>query len=99
MRPAGWVPPARRSCVPAAPQCGVSSRVHYEGAFESARSKSGVVADHGWSKLCSYLADARLAPDPWPIGGASARFEAYAMGVPSVHMAVRFDEASWGRPQ
>ena len=88
------------SCIDrAARRHGVASRVHYEGAFESARSHSGIVADHGWRKLRSYLADARLAPDPWPIGGASSRFEAYAMGVPSVHMAVRFDEASWGRPQ
>jgi len=60
----------------AAREYGVASRVHYEGAFDSARSNLGIVADHGWSRLCSYLADARLAPDPWPIGGAWARFEA-----------------------
>lgn len=83
----------------AARRYGVASRVHYEGAFDSSRSSSGGVPDPGWHKLRSYLGDARLAPDPWPIGGASARFEAYAMGAPSVHMGVRFDRDSWGRPQ
>src|SRR5207247_9553140 len=77
----------------------VEDRVHYAGAFDATRSTTGAVVDPGWTRLKSYLADARLAPDPWPVGGASARFEAFAMGVPSVHMAVRFDEASWGRPQ
>ena len=83
----------------AAARYGVGPRVHYEGSFDAARSSSGAVEESGWRKLRSYLADARLAPDPWPIGGASSRFEAYAMGTPSVHMAVRFDQASWGRPQ
>lgn len=52
-----------------------------------------------WRRLVSELSTARLAPDPWPIGGGCSRFEAYAAGVPSVHLGVRFDPASWGRPQ
>jgi hypothetical protein len=83
----------------AAKRFSVAPRVHYEGAFDASRSSRGTIEDTGWSKLRGFLAAARLAPDPWPVGGASARFEAFAMGAPSVHMAVRFDEASWGRPQ
>lgn len=78
---------------------GVAARVHYEGVFDSTRSEGGVVADAGWQRLCRFLGDARLAPDPWPVGGGSSRFEAFAMGVPSVHMGVRTDPASRGRPQ
>ena len=78
---------------------GVEERVHYAGTFDATRSATGTVLDPGWTRLKSYLADARLAPDPWPVGGASARFEAFSMGVPSVHMGVRQDPASWGRPQ
>ena len=78
---------------------GVSARVHYEGQFVSTRNADGCVDDPGWSKIRGYLGRARLAPDPWPIGGGSARFECYALGVPSVHMGVRFDRASWGRQQ
>jgi hypothetical protein len=83
----------------AARRSGVTSRVHYDGAFASSRTESGIVSDAGWARLCGYLAQARLAPDPWPVGGASARFEALAMGVPSVHMGMRTDPESWGRPQ
>jgi hypothetical protein len=77
----------------------VAARVHYEGAFDSSRSGGGAVADPGWARLCEFLSDARLAPDPWPVGGGSSRFEAFAMGAPSVHMGVRFDAESWGRSQ
>ena len=78
---------------------GVSGRVHYEGQFASTRNADGCVDDPGWSKIRGYLGRARLAPDPWPIGGGSARFECYVLGVPSVHLGVRFDPASWGRRQ
>jgi hypothetical protein len=78
---------------------GVASRVHYEGSFSGTRGAHGVRDEPGWEKLVDYLQRARLAPDPWPIGGGAARVEAYAAGVPSVHLAVRFDKASWGRRQ
>jgi hypothetical protein len=78
---------------------GVTARVHYEGQFRADRSPDGTVADPGWYRLLSFLRDARLAPDPWPIGGGCSRLEAYIMGVPSVHMAVRFDVAALGKPQ
>jgi hypothetical protein len=83
----------------AARRHGVAPRVHYEGSFSGARGPEGIRDDPGWEKLVGYLRRARLAPDPWPIGGGAARVEAYAAGVPSVHLAVRFDEAAWGRRQ
>jgi hypothetical protein len=83
----------------AAARHGVAGRVHYEGAFSGLRGADGSRDDPGWEKLLGYLRRARLAPDPWPIGGAAARVEAYAAGVPTAHLAVRFDEASWGRRQ
>lgn len=83
----------------AARRHGVASRVHYEGSFSGTRGPEGTRDDLGWEKLVAYLGRARLAPDPWPIGGGAARVEAYAAGVPSVHLAVQFEEASWGRRQ
>lgn len=78
---------------------GVEARVHYEGQFDSTRDASGNVADPGWIRMVSYLKRARLSPDPWPLGGASSRFETYALGVPSVSIALKVDPSSWGRPQ
>lgn len=78
---------------------GLTSRVHYEGRYSGVRSKDGLLDDPGWARLVGHLARARLAPDPWPMCGASSRVEAYAMGVPSVHLGTRFDRGSWGRPQ
>ncbi|MGQ0732047.1 MAG: hypothetical protein ACT4QD_00150 [Acidobacteriota bacterium] len=78
---------------------GVAARVHYEGSFDPSRSRGGAVQDPGWRRLKDHLSQARLAPDPWPVGGASSRFEAFALGAPSVHLGVRMDPASWGRPQ
>ena len=83
----------------AARRHGVGDAVHYEGAFSGVRGADGSRDDPGWQKLLGYLRRARLAPDPWPIGGAAARVEAYAAGVPTAHLAVRFDEAAWGRRQ
>jgi hypothetical protein len=77
---------------------GVGARVHYEGTFSAMRNADGVIDDAGWLRLLDLLKRARLAPDPWPVGGASSRFEAYVMGVPTVHMGLRTDPASWGRP-
>lgn len=77
----------------------VGGQVHYEGHFSAVRDEAGKVDAAGWNRSLDLLRRARLAPDPFPIGGGSARYEAYAMGVPSVHMGVCFDPAAWGRPQ
>jgi hypothetical protein len=82
-----------------AARVGLGGRVEYAGSFSPRRAAGGSVAEEGWSRLRGYLDRARLAPDPWPLGGAAARVEAFAAGVPSVHLAVRFDRASWGRRQ
>ena len=78
---------------------GIEQRVHYEGSFSSKRDGEGRITDRGWHRVCTLLGEARLAPDPWPVGGASARFEAYALGAPTVHMGLRIDKRSWGEPQ
>lgn len=66
---------------------GLAGRVHYEGEFSAVRSADGGFTDAGWLRLQGLLARARFAPDPFPIGSGSARFEAYMLGAPSVHMA------------
>ena len=78
---------------------GVGERVRVLPPFGAMRDASGAVADPGWLALKDLLSRARLAPNPWPVGGGSSRFEAYALGTPTVHMGVRFDPESWGRPQ
>jgi hypothetical protein len=83
----------------AAASAGVADRVEYLGFFSAVRGDDGELPDPGWQKLVDHLQRARLAPDAFPLGGGSSRFEAYATGVPSVHLAVRFDEDAWGRPQ
>jgi hypothetical protein len=84
----------------AASRAGVRGRVDYRGEFSIYRSEEGDSRhDAAWLDLRDHLLRARLAPDPWPIGGGTSRAEAYAFGVPGAHMRVRFDESSWGRPQ
>lgn len=78
---------------------GAASQASYEGQYNATRDASGRIGDPGWARVVAALERSRLAPDPWPYPGASARFEAFCMGVPSVHLAVRDDTASWGRPQ
>src|SRR5581483_9652923 len=78
---------------------GVAGRVHYEGAFSAMRGDDGTISDPGWRRVVDYLGRARLAPDPWPMIGWSARFEAMMLGAPTVHLGVRTDSRSWGRPQ
>jgi hypothetical protein len=92
---------ARARIEAAALQHGVGGRVHYEGAYSIARrgADGRGVADEGWQRLLGHLARARLVPDPFPIPGGASRLEAYAMGVPVAHMALRTDRESWGRPQ
>jgi len=78
----------------------VAPRVHYEGAFALVRTPDGdAIADTGWNHLLELLRRARLAPDPWPLGGGQSRLEAYLLGVPAAHMGVRFDAAAWGTRQ
>lgn len=83
----------------AAERRGVGARVHYEGEFRVSRNAEGEVDDPAWLRLADLLGRARLAPDPWPLGGASSRIEAYAAGAPVVHMGIRTDRPSWRRPQ
>lgn len=70
----------------------VGPRLRYEGAFSPVRGPDGSVVDPGWEKLRGLLFRARLAPDPFPICGATSRVEAFGAGVPSPHLAVRFGE-------
>jgi hypothetical protein len=65
----------------------LSSRVHYQGEFSSLRNADGVVDDPRWKIVEELLRRARLAPDPFPVGSGSARFEAYLLGAPSPHMS------------
>jgi hypothetical protein len=73
----------------AAAQRGMQHRVQYEGEFSSVRDADGRVSDPRWAYVQTLLQRARLAPDPFPIGSGSARFEAYLLGAPSVHMGIR----------
>ena len=78
---------------------GLLSRLRYEGHFSATRNAAGEVAGEGWDALVSRLGQARLAPNPFPLGGGSSRYEAYALGAPAPHLGVRFDREMWGRPQ
>lgn len=83
-----------------AAESGVGSRVQYDGAFSGSRNlETGVLDEPGWLRLVDHLARARLAPNPWPLGGASARVEAYLSGTPAPHLGVRDDPESWRKPQ
>jgi hypothetical protein len=73
---------------------GAAGRAHYDGSFEPARDPDGRVAEPGWERLVGHLRRARLAPNPWPVGGGSARVEAYLLGAPTVHMALGPEGAS-----
>jgi hypothetical protein len=83
----------------AAARHGVASRVHYEGAFSSVRDGTGAIVDAGWSRMRELLSRARLAANPWPLGGGSARIEAYAAGLPCPGIRLSFEESAWNRPQ
>lgn len=77
----------------------VSGQFHYEGAFRLTRNAQGEVDDPSWLHVIDLLGRARLAPDPWPLGGGYSRVEAYLAGAPVVHMGIRTDRSSWRRPQ
>lgn len=83
----------------AAGRRGVEGRVVYEGAFSYVRGASGEIEDPKRTQMFEHLRTARLAPNPFPTGGGSSRVEAYGSGAPSVHMALRDDPQSWGKPQ
>ncbi|MCJ7530012.1 MAG: hypothetical protein MUO64_03130 [Anaerolineales bacterium] len=74
-----------------AKHAGVISRCHYLGYLSPKTDDQGNVIHPDWFKQVSYMKRARLYPDPFPLGGGAARFEAYLTGIPSVHMGVRFD--------
>jgi hypothetical protein len=78
---------------------GVSSRVHYDGVFSAMRDENGDVTDPGWHRLIGHLEQARLAANPWPIGGGSSRVENYILGVPCIAIRARVDRESWNRTQ
>jgi len=77
----------------------VADRVHYDGEYSGVRGDDGELDDPGWARLVALLQRARFAPNPWPMGGASALIETYASGVPTAHMSVRTDSSAWGRRQ
>lgn len=70
---------------------GLADRVHHRGVAGFARDQHGELQRDTFADLRDLLQRARLWPDSFPIGGGSARFEAYAAGVPSVHMAPTAD--------
>lgn len=78
---------------------GVENRAHYLGRPIINRGTDGNIVVSEWEKAYSLLLRARLWPDTWPTPGGAARVEAYAAGLPSIHMGVRFDKASWGKRQ
>lgn len=80
-------------------QRALGPRVSYEGSFLPHRGPSGHVEDPGRGRMLAHLRTARLAPNPFPMGGGSSRAEAYGSGTPSIHLGLRTDPASWGRPQ
>lgn len=63
---------------------GLQSQVSYLG--EITHDHGGKCA--GWRKILENLRQARLSPNTWPIGGGSARLEAYVAGTPQVHLGM-----------
>jgi hypothetical protein len=78
---------------------GVDGQLDYRGQFSAVRDQNGEVSDPCWFELVELLGRARLAPNAFPLGGGSSRFEAYALGVPAPHLGVRLDRGAWGRSQ
>ena len=78
---------------------GLAERIEYLGYFSAIRDQQGQVANQGWHTLVDLLGRARLAPNAFPLGGGSSRYEAYALGAPSPHLGVRFDREAWGTTQ
>jgi hypothetical protein len=66
---------------------GVANRVTHRGVAGFARDERGALRPETFADLRDMFGRARVWPDSFPIGGGSARFEAYVAGVPSVHMA------------
>lgn len=70
---------------------GVADRLRHRGVAGFARDHHGELQPDTFAELRDALSRARFWPDSFPIGGGSARFEAYVAGVPSVHMAPASD--------
>lgn len=78
---------------------GVEQQVVYDGAFQPFRGEGGAVEDPRRLRMLEHLHTARLAPNPFPLGGGSSRAEAYGCGTPTVHMALRSEPEAWGKAQ
>jgi hypothetical protein len=65
--------------------------VIYRGVAGFARDAGGHLQPDTFADLAEALRRARFWPDSFPVGGASARFEAFCAGVPSIHMAPATD--------
>lgn len=63
---------------------GLSNRVSYLGGVGHSQG-----ASETWIPVRRKLAKARLAPNPWPVGGGSARLETYLSATPSVHLRMQ----------
>jgi hypothetical protein len=70
---------------------GMAARVIHRGVAGFARDSRGELQAETFAALQDALQRARFWPDSFPIGGGSARFEAYVSGVPSIHMAATAD--------
>jgi hypothetical protein len=70
---------------------GVADRVQHRGVAGFARDQHGELQPDTYAALRDALSRARLWPDSFPVGGGSARFEAYVSGTPSIHMAPAAD--------
>ena len=70
---------------------GLADRVSHRGVAGFARDERGDLQPESFAGLRQALHRARFWPDSFPVGGGSARFEAYVAGVPSIHMAPTAD--------
>jgi hypothetical protein len=82
-----------------ADQHGLTSRVHYLGTYNAVREPDGSITDPRWQEMIGLLKRARLAANPWPLGGGSARVESYLLGVPCVSLRVNYEPEWWRRRQ
>lgn len=69
---------------------GLSRQVEYLGQVDRVCGN-----DQRWRQtILAMLRKSRLAPNPWPRGGGSSRVEAYAAGVPTMHLGMVTDGAN-----
>ena len=75
----------------APPRRNLADRVVHRGVAGLRVTNAASCGARRLRHLRDTLSRARVWPDSFPIGGGSARFEAYVSGVPSVHMAPTAD--------